>query len=58
MIKSWLISLVVFLLIGLAIYLNIFEWLASSSASIIGGTFLIVILIIARIVLGSPFKKN
>ena len=57
MIKSWLISLFILLLLIGAYYINLFEWLAGTSAMLIGVGLVVVMLGVAFFVLGNPLKK-
>lgn len=58
MLKAWFVSLLVLLLLAAAIYLNVFEWLASESARLIGLGAVGIVLIAAFLVLGNPLRKQ
>lgn len=58
MLKAWFVSLLVLLLLAAAIYLNVFEWLASGSARLLGLFAVGIVLIVAFFVLGNPFRKQ
>ena len=58
MLKAWFVSLLVFLLLAAAIYFNVFEWLASGSARLVGLSAVGIVLIAAFFVLGYPFRKQ
>ena len=58
MLKAWFVSLLVLLLLAAAIYLNVFEWLASGSARLIGLGAVGIVLIAAFLVLGNPLRKQ
>lgn len=58
MIKSWLISLLVLILLIGAYYINLFEWLAGTSAMIIGAVLVLGMLVVAFFVLGNPLKDK
>ena len=57
MIKSGLISLLVLIVLFGAIYIGVFDWIASSSAMWFGLFLVATMFLIAFFVLGSPFKK-
>ena len=58
MLKSGLISLLVFILIYIAVHFNIFAWIAGASAKILGIGLVLIVLIVARILLGNPLKNR
>lgn len=57
MLKAWFVSLLVLLLLGAAIYLGVFDWLASGSAKLVGLGAVGIVMIAAFLVLGNPFKR-
>lgn len=57
MLKAWFVSLLVLLLLGAAIYLGVFDWLASGSAKLVGLGAMGIVMIAAFLVLGNPFKR-
>lgn len=57
MLKAWFVSLLVLLLLGAAIYLGVFDWLASGSAKLVGLGATGIVMIAAFLVLGNPFKR-
>ncbi len=58
MLKAWFVSLLVLLLLGAAIYLGVFDWLASGSAKLVGLGAMGIVMIAAFLVLGNPFKRS
>ncbi len=56
MIKAWFISFLVLLLLGAAIYLGIFEWLAGGKAKLISLGAVSLMLVAAFFILGNPLK--
>lgn len=58
MLKSWFISLFVLILLALAYYINLFEWLASGHAMWLGIALVAIMLILAFIILGNPLKEK
>ncbi len=58
MLKAWLISFFVLLLLAAAIYLGIFDWLATGSARLVGLGAIGIALIAAFLVLGNPLRKG
>ena len=58
MLKAWFVSLLVLLLLGAAIYLGVFDWLASGSAKLVGLGAMGIVTIAAFLVLGNPFKRS
>lgn len=58
MLKAWLISLLVLLLLAAAIYLGIFDWLATGNARLVGLGAIGIALIAAFLVLGNPLRKG
>lgn len=58
MIKAWLVSFLVLLLIGAAIYLGVFNWLASGYAKLVGIGAVGLMLVIAFFILGNPLKQR
>lgn len=57
MIKSGLISLLVLILLIGAAYIGIFDWAATNGAMWFGLLLVAVMLLVAFLVLGSPFKR-
>ncbi len=57
MLKSWLISFLILMALALAVYLGVFDWLASGGAKIVGIISVLATLIAAWIVLGKPRVK-
>ena len=57
MLKAWLVSFLVLLLLGAAIYAGIFDWLAGGTAKLISLGLVGATLIVAFFILGSPLKK-
>ena len=58
MLKSWFISFVVLLLLAAAVYLGVFDWLATGSARLVGLAAVGIVLIAAFFVLGNPLRKQ
>lgn len=58
MLKAWFVSLFVLLLLAAAIYLGIFDWLATGSARVVGLSAVGLVLVAAYLVLGNPLKKH
>lgn len=58
MLKSWFISFIVLILLALAYYVNLFDWLASGHAMWLGIVLVAIMLIIAFIVLGNPLNPR
>lgn len=58
MLKAWFVSLLVLLLLGAAIYLGVFDWLANGSAKLVGLGAMGIVMIAAFLVLGNPFKRS
>ncbi len=58
MIKAWFVSFFILLLLAAAIYLGVFDWLATGSARLIGLGAVGIVLIAALFVLGNPFRKQ
>ena len=58
MLKAWFVSLFVLLLLFGAIYLGLFDWLASGSARLIGLAAVGIVIAAAFLVLGNPFRKQ
>ena len=57
MLKAWLVSFLVLLLLGAAIYAGIFDWLARGTAKLISLGLVGATLIVAFFILGNPLKK-
>lgn len=58
MLKSWFISLIVLILLALAYYVNLFDWLASGHAMWLGIALVAIMLLLAYIILGNPLKDK
>lgn len=58
MLKAWFVSLLVLLLLAAAIYLGVFNWLATGSARLIGLGAVGIAFVAAFFVLGNPFRKQ
>ncbi len=58
MLKAWLVSFLVLLLLAVAVYFDLFDWLASGGARLIGAGAVGIALIAAFLVLGNPFRKQ
>lgn len=58
MLKAWFVSLFILLLLAAAIYLNLFGWLASASARLLGLIAVGIVLVVAFFILGNPFQKQ
>ncbi len=58
MLKSWLASLFILLLLGAAIYFDVFSWLAGNQARVFGLVLLGLVLAAAFLILGNPFKSR
>ncbi len=58
MLKAWFVSLFILLLLFGAIYLGLFDWLASGSAKLVGLAAIGIVMIAAFLVLGNPFRKQ
>lgn len=57
MLKAWLVSFLILLLLGAAIYAGIFDWLAGGTAKLISLGLVGATLIVAFFILGNPLKK-
>ncbi len=58
MLKAWFVSFFILLLLAAVIYLDLFSWLASESARLIGLGAVGIVLIAAFLVLGNPLRKQ
>lgn len=58
MLKSWFISLFVLILLALAYYINLFDWLATGHAMWLGIVLVAIMLLLAFIILGNPLKEK
>lgn len=50
--------MIVLLLLALAYYVNLFDWLASGHAMWLGIALVVIMLILAFIILGNPLKEK
>lgn len=57
MLKSWIISIAIVLVLAGAYYSNLFGWLASSGALITAIILVLAAIAAALKILGSPFRK-
>lgn len=57
MLKAWLVSFLVLLLLGAAVYVGIFDWLAGGTAKLISLGLVGATIIAAFFILGNPLKK-
>lgn len=50
--------MIVLLLLALAYYVNLFDWLATGHAMWLGIALVVIMLILAFIILGNPLKEK
>ncbi len=57
MLKAWFGSFLVLVLLVLAAYAGLFDWLAGGTAKLVGAGLVCLTLGAAFFILGNPFKK-